>query len=149
MSATMWPIFMKFGTVTHIGPLHRPGRQNFDCWKIQNGGGRYLENHKNRDISATVWPIFTQFGMRCKMGSLTARTAKNWHVKNATWGTAATVKTVQSPYLCNRSTDLLKFGTVMYIGRRKVTKNLSLIFDNFTWWTAAILRIEKLLKYIL
>jgi len=28
--------------------------KNFDFLKIQNGGGRHLENHKNRDISATV-----------------------------------------------------------------------------------------------
>jgi len=45
---------MKFGTMTHIGPLQRKGRQNFEFLKIQDGGSRHAENHKNRDISATV-----------------------------------------------------------------------------------------------
>jgi len=38
--------------------------------KIQNGGGRHFENHKNRDISATVLTIFTKFGMVVQDGSL-------------------------------------------------------------------------------
>ena len=46
---------MKFGIMTHIGPLQRKGRQNFEFLKIQDGGSRHLENHKNRDISATVF----------------------------------------------------------------------------------------------
>jgi len=29
-------------------------RKNYDFLKIQHGGGRHVENHKNRDISATV-----------------------------------------------------------------------------------------------
>ena len=37
-------------------------RLNFEFLKIQDGGSRHLENHKNRDISATVWPIFMNFG---------------------------------------------------------------------------------------
>jgi len=45
---------MKFGMMTRIGPLQRKGRQNFEFFKIQDGGSRHLENHKNRDISATV-----------------------------------------------------------------------------------------------
>ena len=44
ISATVWPILTKFGTVTHIGGCH-------------------LENHNNRTISTKVWPIFTKFGM--------------------------------------------------------------------------------------
>jgi len=28
--------------------------QNFEFLKIQDGGSRHLENHKNRDISTTV-----------------------------------------------------------------------------------------------
>jgi len=34
----------------------------FRIFEIQDGGGRHLENHKNRNISTTVWPIFTKFG---------------------------------------------------------------------------------------
>jgi len=45
---------VKFGTMAHIGPLQRKSRQNFEFLKIQDGGSRHLENHKNRDISAAV-----------------------------------------------------------------------------------------------
>jgi len=45
---------MKFSIVTLIGPLQRKSRQNFEFLKIQDGGSRHLENHKNRDISAAV-----------------------------------------------------------------------------------------------
>jgi len=45
---------MKFGMVTHTGPLQGIVRKNFECLKIQDGSVRQLENHKNRDISATV-----------------------------------------------------------------------------------------------
>jgi len=46
---------MKFGIVTQTRPLQRTDRQNFEFLKIQDGGGRHLENHKNGDISTTVW----------------------------------------------------------------------------------------------
>jgi len=45
---------MKFGTVTQIGPLRGTDRENFEFFKNQDGGGRHLENHKNRDISSTA-----------------------------------------------------------------------------------------------
>jgi len=45
---------MKFGMMTHISPIQRKGRLNFEFLKIQEGGSRHLENHKNRDISAPV-----------------------------------------------------------------------------------------------
>jgi len=61
---------MKLGTMTHIGSLQGIVRKNFQFLKIQHGGGRHLENQKNRDISATVLPIFTKFGMVIQNGSL-------------------------------------------------------------------------------
>jgi len=45
---------MIFGTMTHIGPLQRIDRSNFEFLKTQDGGSRHFENHKNRDISVTV-----------------------------------------------------------------------------------------------
>jgi len=46
---------MKFGKLTQVGPLRGANlRQNFEFFKNQDGGGRHLENHKNRDISSTV-----------------------------------------------------------------------------------------------
>jgi len=38
--------------------------------KIQDGGSRRLENHKNCDISAAVSPIFTKFGTLMQNGYL-------------------------------------------------------------------------------
>jgi len=43
-----------FDEIWHIGPLQRIDRENFEFLKIQDGGSRHLENHKNRDIPATV-----------------------------------------------------------------------------------------------
>jgi len=45
---------MKFGTMTHIGPLQRIDRENFEFLKIQDGGSRHFENHKNSNVSVTV-----------------------------------------------------------------------------------------------
>jgi len=38
--------------------------------KIQDGGSRHLEHHKNRNISATIRPIFMKFGTLMKNASL-------------------------------------------------------------------------------
>jgi len=38
--------------------------------KIQDGGGRRVENYKNDHISATVWPINAKFGMVKHFGGL-------------------------------------------------------------------------------
>jgi len=51
ISATVRPILMKFGMVTHIGPLQGIVRKNFEFLKIQDGGCRHLENHKKIAIS--------------------------------------------------------------------------------------------------
>jgi len=42
----------------------------------------------------------------CKMGFLTASTVKKLNFRNPRWRTAAILKTVKSPYLGNRLTDL-------------------------------------------
>jgi len=42
----------------------------FRIFKIQDGGGRHLKNHKNCDISATVRLIFTKSGTVVQNGSL-------------------------------------------------------------------------------
>ena len=41
----------------------------------------------------------------CKMGLLTVQTVKNLNFPNPRWRTAAILKTVKLPYLCNRLTD--------------------------------------------
>jgi len=42
---------MKFGTLTQIGPLQGQITKIFNFSKKQDGGGRYLQNHTNRDIT--------------------------------------------------------------------------------------------------
>jgi len=41
---------MKFGMVTHIGPIQGIVRKNFEYLKIQDGGGGRLENHRNHEV---------------------------------------------------------------------------------------------------
>jgi len=54
ISATISPILMQFSMLTHNSPLQRTNRKLFEFLKIQDGGGRHLENHENLDVSATV-----------------------------------------------------------------------------------------------
>ena len=61
ISATAWPILMKFATVMQIG-LYRGRTVEILIF--------CLKNHKNRDISWTVWLIFTKFGTIMQNGSL-------------------------------------------------------------------------------
>ena len=49
---------MKFGTMTHIGPLQRIDRYNFEFLEIQDGGSCHFENHKNRDISQRFTDLY-------------------------------------------------------------------------------------------
>jgi len=62
-------------------------------FKNQYGGGRNLENHKNRDIFSTVCPIFTKFGIIMQNGSLNRPDReKNLNFQNPRWRTAANLK---------------------------------------------------------
>jgi len=76
--------------------------------KIEDGGVRHLENHKNRDFSATDWPMFMTFGTVMQKWGLN-RPLKHLNFKNPRRPMAAILKTVKSPYLHNRLTDLDEF----------------------------------------
>ena len=52
ISATVWPILLKFGTVKQIEPYRGQTVKISNFSKNQDGGKRKLENHKNRDISS-------------------------------------------------------------------------------------------------
>ena len=80
MSATVWPILMKFGTMTNIVPLQRIDRKNFEFLEIQDGGSRHFENNKNRDIYGTVWPTFTKVGTLMYNGSLNRFDRKKFRI---------------------------------------------------------------------
>ena len=70
MSATVWPILMKFGMMTHIPPYSGKAVKISNFWKFKMAAAAIVENHKNRDISGTVWSIFTKFGTLMQNGSL-------------------------------------------------------------------------------
>jgi len=71
----------------------------FRIFQNQDGGGRNLENHKNRDSLRNLASL-------CKMGLLTVLTVKNWNFQNSRWRTAAILKTnVKSSYISNRWID--------------------------------------------
>jgi len=57
--------------------------------QIQDGGGRHLKNHKNRDISATVWPMFTKRGTMMQYGVLNRHDRYFLNFINPRWLTAA------------------------------------------------------------
>ena len=61
---------MKFGTVTQIGPDRVKTVKISNISKKQDGGGRHLENHTNRDITRRDRQIFAKFGMIMQNGSL-------------------------------------------------------------------------------
>jgi len=83
------------------------------------------------------------------MGLLTARTSKKFNFKNPRWQTAAVLKTVISPYLCNLLADFheIWYSNAYWSPMPDVKFNF-VIYDNLMWRRTAIWRIEKLLKYI-
>ena len=73
ISATVWPILMKFGTMTHIGPLQR-----IDRYKFKMAAADMLKITK-----IEIYPQRFDWSLRnlvcwCKMGLLTAPTVKNF-----------------------------------------------------------------------
>jgi len=77
-------------------------------------------------------------------------TVKKLNFKNPRWRTAAILKTVKPTYLCNRLTDFDEiWHSDAYWSPAPGVKFNFLIFDNLLRQRAPILRIEKLLKYIL
>jgi len=61
ISAAVQAISTKFGTISQFDLLDRSDHQKYEIPKIQDGGGRHLENSKDRHISAAVQAISTQF----------------------------------------------------------------------------------------
>jgi len=76
--------------------------------KIQDGGGRDLENHKIAMSPQRFDRSLGNFVRWCKMALLTATVVKKLNFTNPRWRTAAILKTVTSSYLCNLLTDFDK-----------------------------------------
>jgi len=84
--ATVWPILMKFGTVTQIGPYRRQTVKMLNFSKTKMAAVATLINHKNCDITTTDWPIFAKFGMIMQIGPFkgeAVKISKFWKSKMA------------------------------------------------------------------
>ena len=76
--------------------------------------------------------------------------APNTRPTNPRWRTAAILKTVKSPYICNLLTDFHEiWHSDAFWSPAHDVQFKFVIFYNLMWRRTAILRIEKLLKYIL
>jgi len=80
--------------------------------KIQDGGGRHLENHKIAICLQWLTDLYEIWYGDAKW-VLTTLTIKNLNSNNPKWRTAAILKTVKSPYLCNRATDFDEISTIL------------------------------------
>ena len=96
---------MKFGTLTQIGPIRGTDRQNFEFKKNKIAAAAILKiskiviSHQQFDRS------LRNLARLCKTGLLTVLAVKKLNFQNPRWRAAAILKTVKSPYLCNRLTD--------------------------------------------
>ena len=61
ISATVWPILVKFGTVMQIRPPSLTVNQKFQNFETQDCGWRPYLKSKNFDISNIVWLILLKF----------------------------------------------------------------------------------------
>ena len=105
ISAIVWPILIRFGTMTHwsltadlwlkFRIFENPKWRRPPSWKIT----KIAISPQRFDRS--LWNLV----LWCKMCPLTAPIIKNSNFTNPRWRTAAILKTVKSPYLCNRLND--------------------------------------------
>jgi len=118
---------------------------------IQDGGGRHLKKITKIAMSLQRFDrSLLNFYDDAKQVSPPLRTFKNLNFKNPRWRTATILKTVNSPYFCNLLTDFYEmWHNDAYWFLAPDVKFKFVIFDNLLRRTAAILRIEKLLKYTL
>ena len=68
------PIFMKFGTLQQILNPMTVMWPKIEIFKIQDGGGRHLENHFFGHNSSTDCPISAKFCLRKQNGMPTKAT---------------------------------------------------------------------------
>ena len=106
--ATICPILMKFGTMTHMGPYSGSTIKISNFWKSKMAAAAILKITK-----IAIYPQRFDRSLRnllrwCKTGLLTAPTVKKLNFKNPRWCIAAIFKTVTSSYLCNLLTGFDK-----------------------------------------
>jgi len=97
---------MKFGTLHQILNEITVTWPKIEIFKIQDGGGRHLENRLFAHKSLTDCLISAKFCMRKQKGTSTRATWQKLQLfKNPRWRTAAILKIVKSPHLSQKSSD--------------------------------------------
>jgi len=104
---------------------------NFVCW-------RRLSHYRGQTVkiaisSQRLYRFLLNLVRWCKMGLLTAPTVK-MEFQNPRWQTATILKTVKSPYFCNRSTDFdesLQFIVSVYVVLQHALMHM--------WWLCCLL----------
>ena len=110
-------ILMKFGTVMYIGPLQHTRLLKLRIYEIQECHGRYLENHRNLDISTTVLPIFTRFDIMIQNGVFNLpRPLKNLNFKNSRMRRPLFWKPFNRYVAATVWPILMTYGMVTFIG---------------------------------
>ena len=114
-----------------------------EIFKIQDGGGRHLENCFFGRNSSTNCPILAKFCMRKQNGMSTRATRQKLQIfLNTRWRTAAILKIVKSPYV---GEELSIFDEIQYTYSKWWTRSLSceqkLKFLKFKMAATAILKI--------
>ena len=105
ISAIVWPILMKFGKMTQIGPYRGCTVKFLNFWKFKMAAAAILKITKIAISPQRFDRSLRNLVRWCIMGLLTALTVKNFKFHKSKRRTAAILKTVKSPYLCNRLTD--------------------------------------------
>jgi len=94
------PILMKFSTLHQILNPITVTWPEIEIFKIRDGDGRHLENRFFGHNSLTDCPISAKFCTRKQNGMPTKATWQKLQIKNPRWWTAAILKIVKLPYLC-------------------------------------------------
>jgi len=120
---------MKFGTVTQTRPLQRTTVKISNFSKSKMAAAAILKitkiaiSQQRFDRSLQIWYP------DAKWTSLPLRPSKKLTFTNPRWRTAAILKTVKLPYLCNRLTE---FDEICY-GDSNSPLTADRIFENPKW----------------
>jgi len=141
ISATVWPIATKFGTVTYFDPLNRSNRYKFDFFfKIQDGVG-HLPEKKQQKSARNLAHI-------CKLTLQRSPTLKISNFQKSKMADGRQLKRKQKwphRYFSNVLTDRRNIWQNDKYWPTKSDRQLKFrTVNNSRWWTAAILKkIEK------
>ena len=142
ISGTVWPIFAKFGTVTHIGPPNGTGSWNFRLLKIQDSGRPpSWKIEKSPYLSRSLSDFDNIWHADAVRPSWASQPLKIWNFQNPRWRQPPSWKIENRLYLRNGSTDLCEIWIGDAYWASEWDRKLKFpTFENSTWRTAAIMK---------